>query len=200
MRSLGVLSACALLLSGCFLDHGRSEPPPEPEIPERPEPEPEPEADVLVSLSSVMLGDDCAETGADMGIADCDGDGCFVPCQQSGMQLLFEVRRLPEILPVEIVEVMVLDAASGEAIEALTPRNPRHWNDEGYVDWDQRLIAVGEERASWDLSAPDWNAIGGGEPWRTYGMPFQVQITLLVGTEEVVLVSDEVYRPADIDT
>lgn len=155
---------------------------------------------VEAEIASVTLGDDCtgaARGGAGLWAGDCAAepgaeDGCGF-CQQTAVQLhLLAVDPDPssiESVPVEVVSVRLLDAA-GVLVAELSPHELTIWNAETgtYEAWDG-TIASGEDLSiSVPTTAPDWTAIGGGEPWSTYGMQFGVDLTLRV---------DGVDRPLD---
>ena len=206
------------LTAGCYLQHGLEEDPPREVPPPRTTAPPHTtpfSPEVLASISSVMLGDDCGDghvepdgdsadrdsAGGGAGVGDCADEGCWAPCEQTSMQLLFDVRRIDDPLQVEILRVRLRDYETREVYDELVPRDPKHWNDElGYIGWDEWLRAVDPERTSYDLSAPDWARIGGGDYWSTYGMTFVLEVDVRIGEVEETLWSDPINRAPDIDT
>jgi len=200
MRSNLVLCATlALSLSGCFLDHSPPETPIGPV--EIPAPPPEMTVTVDASISGATLGDDCA-TDSGAGIAgDCDGD-CSAFCQQSNVQLAISTSAGDvDPLVFEVVRVTLHDFESGDAIEDLTPRNPRVWaEDVGYEPWAERLPAPSELSTTYDLSAPSWGSMSERGFDVLYSRPFQIRMDVRIDGEPRTLESGELYRVSDIDT
>lgn len=199
MRSNLVLCATlALSLSGCFLDHSPPETPVGPV--EIPAPPPEMTVTVDASISGATLGDDCA--GVDSGFAgDCDGD-CRAFCQQSNVQLAISTSAGDvDPLVFEVVRVTLHDFESGEALEDLTPSEPRVWTEDvGYEAWDERLPAPSELSTTYDLSAPTWSDIAERGFDVLYSRAFQIRMDVLIDGEPRTLMSAELYRVSDIDT
>jgi hypothetical protein len=157
---------------------------------------------VGASISSASLADDCASSGLADGAGRCAPDApCPSFCQQSQMQLLLEAGDDgTEAVTIEVMEVRLIDAATGRVLQNLTPREPQKWVSDFYQPWDG-LIAPSEElQASFKLSAPDWATIGGGEPWGTYGMRFKIQVRLRVDGVDRMIESAEISRDPEVAT
>lgn len=111
---------------------------------------------VTAALSSVTLANDCGskQSGAFSDAAPCaPGVACESGCRQSSMQLQFESTALTDSR-IEIRQVRVIDPATGKVLETLTHRDPRKWNTESYVTWDEVLGKQSTVRAMYKLSAP----------------------------------------------
>lgn len=192
-----VPAACAsfaLLASGCFMDH---EVPPDPPIED---------VEVAAVISGATLGDDCPGEGITDGDADfgaCAEDApCPSLCQQSNVQLAITTSA-GEVPPLtfEVLRVTLHDHASGDALEELSWRSPRAWDDElGYVEWDELLPAPSELSVSYDLSAPAWGSLTGRIGSSLWSQPFQLRMLVRIDGEERELRSDAIYRVSDIDT
>ena len=194
MRRGSIILVSAVLAAagvGCFFGHDQQEPGPGPAG-----------ISVAASVSSAALAEDCVdpgEAGAPR-FADCDGD-CPSFCQQSQMQLLFEASEGERNATIEVVEVRLVDAVTGEHYESLTPRDPQVWDEtESYGEWSGLIAPSQTLRTSWSLSAPDWATIGGGEPWSTYGMRFRLEVVLRIDGRLRTIESAEISREPEIAT
>jgi hypothetical protein len=152
-----------------------------------------PAVSVEAAISSVTLGEDCdaARRAEPTGLiaGDCaeDSDGCGGWCQQTAVQLhlVAAASETPDTVPVEVMSVR-LSLRGGAVVAVLSPHELSIWDDTTgtYVPWDGTITAGEDLEISVPTTAPDWTAIGGGEPWSTYGMQFEVDLTLRVdGTD-----------------
>ena len=158
---------------------------------------------VEAEISSVTLGEDCtAEAGVGRFAGDCaaESDSCGF-CQQTAVQLhllaVDEDVSTPETVPVEVMGVRLL-AADGTLVADLSPHELLVWNDADgtYVAWDGTITSGEDLELSVPTSAPDWTSIGGGEPWSTYGMQFQIDLTLRVdGTDRALEYAPAMREP-----
>lgn len=112
----------------------------------------------------------------------------------ANVQLAFVASAGAEAAPVVIESVSLEDADTGGALEALTASEPQVWNGTNYEPWNERVTPGGDLKASYQLSAPQTQA------GRRYSTPFRVRLTLLVGGERLVIVSDEVQREPEAVT
>lgn len=175
-----------------------------------------PQVTVSAAIASASLANDCPAPRSEApGAARCapppDGgalydSACGSFCQQTSLQLTFTVAAVAGqspgdvVNPVTITGVRLLDSATGAPLDALTPREPRRWEGSQYVTWDNTLRGLGETRASYKLSAPDWNTIGRGNTWSTYGRAFRLEVTVTVGGQSFVLRSGELMRAPEVVT
>jgi len=159
--------------------------------PKKPQPSVPPiTAKVTAAISAVNLADDCqhadarsakpmaeAAAGESMMAADCGGENCGMPCQQTSMQLALEsVGAVPT--RVKVVSVELFDVADGTSLGAMNPRDPQRWSDAegGYQVWDETLKGGDKARVMFLLSAPDWNKVGGR--WSAQNRTFRLKVTL----------------------
>lgn len=178
-------------LSGCAMTHSTP-----------------PALSVEAEIASVTLGDDCAARAAPgLWAGDCaesDTDGCGF-CQQTAVQLhLLAVDADPasaETVPVEVMSVRLL-GEDGALVAELSPHELLVWSDAdgAYVAWDGTISSGEDLEISVPTSAPDWTSIGGGEPWSTYGMRFDVDLTLRVDGADRSLDYSPAMREPEIVT
>lgn len=112
----------------------------------------------------------------------------------ASVQLAFVASAGSEAAAVQVQSVSLEDAATGAALETLTTSEPSVWNGTSYEDWNERVTPGGDLKASYVLSAPKSQA------GRAYSKPFRVRMTLLIGGEPIVIVSDEVQREPEAVT
>jgi hypothetical protein len=176
-----------------------------------------PQVNVTAAIASASLANDCPSVdGGSPGAARCAairpaGDGgaadeaCGGYCRQTSLQITFTVTAVGGapvdfVNPVTITAVRFLDSATGASLDALTPREPQRWEGAQYVAWDSTLRGFGETRASFKLSAPDWNRIGSGNTWSTYGRAYRLEVTVVVNGQTLVLRSGELMRAPEVVT
>lgn len=97
-------------------------------------------------------------------------------CDQTRMQLSIKAAGAAKI---QIKRVELLDA-SGKVVGHLRPRTPSKWIDDSYQAWNEQVVAGDQVTASYALSAPNWEELGGRNPSVTY----RVRVTVAVGDEE----------------
>lgn len=88
-------------------------------------------------------------------------------------------------MPVEVLEVRLY--RNGARVDSLAARNAQVFDGEAYVGWNERIGAGDSLDVSYDLTAPDWERIGDGDPWSTYGMSFRVEVDVRIDGERVTL-------------
>ena len=137
-------------------------------------------ANVEVAIASVSLADDCPEVAQAKVAASVAADQPPDACDQTAMQLSLRSSGEPAT-QVQIKKVELL-GANHQVLGVLLQRAPTLWNESGYVAWDQTIAAGQAVKASYKLSAPNWDAVPGGRFQR--GAMFYVRVTLAVGTEE----------------
>lgn len=169
---------------------------------------------VSAAIASASLANDCP-SGGSSGLADCariarDGgasdSACGSFCRQTNLQITFTVASIgtpppfEPALPLSITSVRLIDQATGAELDTLTPREPQRWEGAQYVPWDNTLRGYGETRASYKLTAPNWNRIGSGNTWSTYGRAFRLEVTVSVNGQTLVLRSGELMRAPEVVT
>ncbi|MDB4931521.1 MAG: hypothetical protein JWM10_4005 [Myxococcaceae bacterium] len=173
-----------------------------------------PQVTVTAAIASAALANDCpASSGAAQ--RDCAarpassdaGAGLVEPCggycRQTSLQITFTVAAAgaaDPVLPVIITGIRLIDSATNANLDTLTAREPQRWQESQYITWDGSLRGLGETRASYKLSAPNWNAIGAGNTWNTYGRAFRLEVTVLVNGQTLVLRSGELMRAPEVVT
>lgn len=103
-------------------------------------------------------------------------------CEQARVQLLLRSAAGSQPARIEIASVKLLDDKDGRELAQLIARNPQQWAaaTSTYQPWDSTIAPSQQLQTSFDLSAPDWDAIGGGSRWNTQGMSFRLVVTLRV--------------------
>ncbi|MCC6993406.1 MAG: hypothetical protein IT370_02140 [Deltaproteobacteria bacterium] len=103
-------------------------------------------------------------------------------CEQARVQLLLRSAAGSQPARIEIASVKLLDDKDGRELAELVARNPQQWAaaTSTYQPWDSTIAPSQQLQTSFDLSAPDWDAIGGGSRWNTQGMSFRLVVTLRV--------------------
>ena len=105
------------------------------------------------------------------------------------------------IAEVNIAKVELLDGSGKTVLEELGSYEPKIWNSDAYESWNEKLISSGSaSKVSYNLTEPDWEKVGAGEPWKTYSMTFHLRVTIKVAGQTVVLLSDEIMREPEIVT
>lgn len=151
---------------------------------------------VQAAISSVTLGEECPEE--DSSSEDCGT--AFCGCGPTSVQLELGATGADSAVPstIEVVSVRLLH--EGEVVAILPPRSLRMWGDDGYVAWDGSLYVGDELRVSVETGSPDWELLGGGDLWSTYGLVFRVELTLIVDGVARELSFEPVIREPDIAT
>jgi hypothetical protein len=163
---------------------------------------PQPSApDVKVTLASVMLGDDCdhefglapAPAKAPMP-ADCapGPNGCGSPkmsCEQTSMQLSLHASEGAGSTNVRVKKVELLDVR-GNVLGELAARSPAKWTGSAYEMWNEQIAPNQKLNATYALSAPDWDKLGGR--WNAHSKTFQLRVTLAVGTRDRVALKQSI--------
>ena len=103
-------------------------------------------------------------------------------CEQARVQLLLRSAAGSQPARIEIASVKLLDDKDGRELAELVARNPQQWAaaTSTYQPWDSTIAPSQQLQTSFDLSAPDWDAIGGGSRWNTQGMSFRLVVTLRI--------------------
>lgn len=168
----------------------------------QPQPKPAPGA-ISVDVASVSLADNCPDpvvaaappanpvpSAPSPGSMHSSQEGEAIPgskpsfesrsrqevCEQTRMQLSIKSEGAGAI---QIKRVELLDK-SGKSVGVLAARNPTLWTNDTYVPWNQQVAAGQQLTASYSLTAPNWEALGGRDPSATY----RVRVTVSVGGEE----------------
>ncbi len=179
---------------------------------------------VEVALISAVLADDCKTAQADpdkgamaktMRRVDGQDDAKMAPdhdrlapppCKQSTVQLHLVAAAGDSPAHIELGAIKLYDAKGERHIQDLVARNPQVWSeaDGRYQPWDATVAPRQDLKVSFDLSAPNWAAIGGGDPFATQGMGFKLTVVVRTGgkdsTVDVVVHSPYVAREAEVDT
>jgi hypothetical protein len=155
---------------------------------------------VEASIASVTLGEDCPASEPSRlgdcapGFTDCGF------CQQSTVLLAIDAEdaeRSPASF--EVLEVR-LHAADGAFLQRLDARNARVFDGESYVEWDEQIAPGASLNVIYDTSAPDWNAIGGGDAYTTYGMSFRIVMRIRIDGAERTIDFEPAAREPQIVT
>ncbi len=160
-----------------------------------PDPRPQPgKLAVAVAITSAVIADDCrrAELGG-VGEADeakrsaesMEAESQMRVCQQS--QLSFKLKAGPgdTAARVDLISVKMFDA-KGPFLQELLPRNPQLWSaaSSTFGPWDRSISPGQELSVSFDLTAPDWDKIGGGNRMNTQGMGFRVTAVVRIDGQD----------------
>ncbi len=158
--------------------------------------------DVIASISSVTLAEDCLKTKANKSRSAgmtkvkakrAPGSKPFgKPCSQSMLQIAFSGES-SEAVSVSLRAIR-LKSSSGDVVATLTAREPSMWVDTSYQPWDGMLPAGKESKSSYKISVPNWRevetAIGGG----SYGHMFTVEVDVTIGSSTTTITSPQVER------
>jgi len=143
---------------------------------------------------------DCAPTDAGSGGAAKGGCGGGSFCQQSNMQLSFKASAGTTSAKIEIVSVTLHEGSSGNLLDDLTASKPQIWSGSGYTAWDQTVKPNGETKASYNLSAPSWSTLSGGNNTSTYAAKYRLQVTVRIDGAQVTLESAVLSREPMVAT
>jgi hypothetical protein len=155
--------------------------------------------EVTATIISATLGEDCGGSrGAFAG--DCapaeDGGTCGFVCQQSNLQLSF-TSGAGEPAKVEIVEVTLHDATTGNQVDTLTASSPKAWTGSSYAAWNETLSASAVVKATYDLSGPKWSTIGDGN---RFSSQYRIRVALRIDGVLVTLESAALNREPNVAT
>lgn len=155
---------------------------------------------VEASIASVTLGEDCTPApGLRDPAGDCDSPGCGFACQGTTVQVAIDAEAGDLSVPFEVLSVRLLDM-DGNEVDSLSARTGQVFDGEMYVDWDSTISPLDDLSIRFPTSSPDWTRIGGGDPWETYGMRFQVEMTVRIDGIERTLLFQPAMREAEIVT
>ncbi|MDB4934795.1 MAG: hypothetical protein JWP87_1767 [Labilithrix sp.] len=176
---------------------------------------------ITATISAVTLGDECGggAAGGFAPSADCapqagtrpaaDGGASSSPapggcggafCQQSNMQIAFTATAGTQSAKVEVVDVTLLDAATGKIVDTLKATKPQVWSGNAYSAWDQTIKPAGELKASYDLSAPAWSTLSGSDTRLAYSTRYKLHVTLRIDGVQIVLESTDLSREPQVAT
>lgn len=111
------------------------------------------------------------------------GGGRRGRCEPTSMQLAITAQAGVKPTTIKIKRVELLDA-KGRVLETLTASAPMRWTDQGvYAAWDQGLDARDAIKASYTLTAPDWNKHSGGK-MNAQAQVFQLRVTVTIGNSD----------------
>lgn len=181
--TLGLLGAYAGL-GGCISSH------------------PEPSLEVAATISSATLADDCSDERLGLIAGDCAEDaedGCGF-CRQSTVYLQLEASEGDGAVPVEVLEIRLIDLESGGVVDTLSAADPEIFGDDVYTTWDATIEAGETLDVRYPTSAPDWATIGGGDAWSTHGMEFRIEMRVRIDGIERTLEFAPAMREAEIVT
>ena len=189
MHSLRALLALPFLLPACTASHSGTS-----------------SLEVDASIASVTLGEACGEpAGAPArddapGLigGDCEVGGCG-GCQETALQIALEAGSGDMDVPFEVLSVRLLDM-DGREVDTLEALQARVFTDEGYVSWDERVAPSSSLSVRYVTSAPDWQRIGEGDAWSTFGMRFRVRVRVRIDGEERTLDFSPAMREPEIVT
>ncbi|MCA9614067.1 MAG: hypothetical protein H6724_18400 [Sandaracinus sp.] len=165
--------------------------------------------DVEASIASVTLGEACGDTAligeapsadGDRFAGDCaEGHACG-GCQQTAIQIALRASAGDMEVPFEVLSVRLLDM-DGREVDVLDARSPQVYDEsEGYVGWDAMIAPNESLSVRYPTTTPDWQDIGDGDEWSTYGMRFRVRVRVRIDGEERTLDFSPAMREALIVT
>ncbi len=161
-----------------------------------------PSLEVEASIASVTLAQDCGAsepTAPSLRAGDCAEEGPCGFCQQTAVQLAIEAGAGDASVPFEVLAVR-LHTMDGRLLQELAPRGARVFSGDQYVAWDEQIAPGASLQVSYDTSAPDWAAIGGGDAWSTYGMSFRIVMVVRIDGVERTLQFAPASREPEIVT
>ena len=123
------------------------------------------------------------------------GSGGFGGSGSANVQLAF-VSEATAPATVAVVKVVLVDQRNGNAVETLTASSPSVWNGSTYVSWNEKVTPGGDLRASYDLTTPNWSAMGSG----SYSITYRLRVTLSIDGAEVTIESDNLQREPEVAT
>lgn len=180
--TFGLLGAYAAL-GGCVSSH------------------PEPSLDVAATISSATLADDCGDERLGLIAGDCaEGAAECGFCRQSAVYLQLEASEGDGSVPVEVLEIRLINLESGSLLETLAASDPEIYGDDVYTAWDATIDAGETLDVRYPTSAPDWATIGGGDAWSTHGMEFRIEMRVRIDGIERTLEFAPAMREAEIVT
>ena len=162
-----------------------------------------PGIEVDASIASASLANDCVSQAPKFAAGDCaDGVTNCGFCQQSTMQIALAAGNGTQSVAIEVVAVRILDAKTGKALQTLPSRQPTQWDQAAgaYVEWNESIAPNAAFTAGYELGAPDWQTIGGGEAWATYEMQFQIEVDLRVNGQLRTIQSAALSREPEVVT
>lgn len=151
-----------------------------------------PADDVMVSLASVTLGEDCGGKLPVPAAADDAQDRKRAPrpdsdaladsgCAQTSMQLSITTHPQLATTAIKIKKVELLDD-KGKPLETLKPSKPSKWTGKAYAAWNESVAANEKLVASYLLTTPNWNKVGGRRA--ATSKKFQLRVTLDIGGKD----------------
>lgn len=176
---------------------------------------------VAVQLAAVTLADDCGDAGwmppptepppearqdraraasnEVESVARCAGDDCgrYRGCSQTSMQVSFSADHASVV---KVKKVELLDG-QGKYIEDLTARGAKQWDGSKYIAWDEKLAPTKPIQASYALSAPSWDKLGGRS--KAQGQKLNVHVVVTIDDTEHSLEKGfviPVHRTPDVVT
>lgn len=158
--------------------------------------------EVTATIVSATLGDECGGGAGEGKFApsDCaptDGGQCGSICRESNVQLSFKTGA-GSAAKVEITSVTLHDSKTGAKVDTLQASSPQSWNGSGYAAWDETLAPSSEIKASYDLTAPKWSAMGTGA--NLYSATYRLRVALKIDGVAVLLESAELSREPAVAT
>jgi hypothetical protein len=148
--------------------------PPNPPPPDQKFSQPPPKSDAPAPNARPARGS-CAQPGS-----------CGSPrrgCEATSMQLSLKARSSAQPTTIKIKRVELLDH-NGRVLEVLTSSVPTQWNAKlGYVQWDQTMLGGNIVKASYTLTAPNWDKLTGGR-MNAHSRTFQLRVTVTIGNAD----------------
>jgi hypothetical protein len=175
---------------------------------------------VTATISAVTLGEECGG-GAAGGFgpsSDCapaapledagSGGAAKAPggcgggsyCQQSNVQIAFTAGAGSQSAHVEIIDVSLLEAATGKVVGTLKASKPQVWTGNAYAAWDQTIAPSAVLKASYDLSAPAWSTLSSSDSRNAYSTQYKLHVTLSIDGVQIVLESTDLSREPSVAT
>ncbi len=169
-----------------------------------------PADDVMVSLASVTLGEDCggqlpAPEASDAqdkkrsrdsdSLTDADRS-----CPQTSMQLSVTTHPKLATTAIKIKKVELLDD-KGKLLETLTASKASKWTGKAYAAWNESVSANEKLVASYLLTTPNWNKLGGRRA--ATSKKFQLRVTLNIGGKDKAIdkkVTAAAFMDPQVDT
>lgn len=173
-----------------------------------------PADDVMVSLASVTLGEDCGGTlpapaattpdAQDRKRAPKSDSDALVSgnegCAQTSMQLSVTTPPKLAATAIKIKKVELLDD-KGKLLETLTASKASKWAGKAYVPWNESVAANEKLVASYLLTTPNWSKVGGRRA--ATSKKFQLRVTLNIGGKDKAIdrkVTAAAFMDPQIDT
>jgi len=160
----------------------------------------EPSLGVAVELASATLADDCPTAERPVADAACaEGVPCPSFCRQSGVQLSVVAEAGDASVPMEVLAIE-LRSLDGALLSTLGARSPTVFDGETFVAWDQQIAPGARLDVRFDTTAPDWTALGAGDPWRTHGVQYRIEMRVRIDGVERLLSLEPVSREPEVVT